>query len=54
MAEDNANIAPIGVTTTQRDAIPANQLVAGLTVLNTTTHKLNFYDGSAWVAITSA
>ena len=51
---DNGNIAPLSVTTTQRDAIPANELAAGLLVLNTTTGKLNFYDGAAWRAVTSA
>lgn len=51
---DNGNIQPLSFTTTQRDAIPANQLAAGLTILNSTTGKINFYNGSAWVAVTSA
>lgn len=51
---DNGNVQHLAVTTAQRDAIPANQLVAGLTVINTTTGKLNFYNGSAWAAVTSA
>lgn len=39
-------------TTTQRDALVGMR--AGMTILNTTTGKLNFYDGAAWVAVTSA
>jgi hypothetical protein len=39
-------------TTTQRDAVASP--VAGLAVYNTTTNKLNFYNGSAWEAVTSA
>lgn len=38
--------------TTNRDAI-ANP-VAGLVIYNTTTNKLNFYNGSTWEAVTSA
>lgn len=40
------------MSTTQRDAIatPAE----GLMVYNLTTHKLNFYNGSAWVVVTSS
>lgn len=38
-------------TTTARDALsPA----AGLTIYNTTTNKLNFYNGSSWEVVTSA
>lgn len=33
------------MTTTQRDAITA---VAGLAIFNTTTSKLEVYDGAAW------
>lgn len=51
---DNANVAPLSLTTAQRDAMPANQLRAGLMILNTTTSKLNFYTGLAWEAVTSA
>ena len=62
VGQDNSAILSVGsttqgllpprMTTTQRDAIgtPA----AGLTVYNTTTNKLNFYNGSAWEAVTSA
>lgn len=39
------------MTATQRDAITA---VAGLMVYNTDTNKLNFYNGAAWEAVTSA
>ena len=43
---------PPRMTGTQRDdiATPA----AGLVVYNTTTNKLNFYNGSAWEVVTSA
>jgi len=43
---------PPRLTTTQRDAIATPP--AGLTVYNSTTNKLNFYNGSAWEAVTSA
>ena len=43
---------PPRMTTTQRDAITS--VPAGLMVYNTTTNKLNFYNGSAWEAVTSA
>lgn len=51
---DNGNSAPLNLTTTQRDAIPASQLTTGLTITNTSTGKLNFWDGAAWRAVTSA
>jgi hypothetical protein len=38
-------------TTTQRDALASP--AAGWTIFNSTTGKLNFYDGSAWRAVTS-
>lgn len=38
------------MTTTNRDALTA---VEGMVVENSTTHKLNFYNGSAWVEVTS-
>ena len=37
-------------TTTQRDALTS---VAGDTIYNTTTSKIEFYDGSAWQTITA-
>jgi hypothetical protein len=37
---------PPRMTTTQRDAISSP--VAGLLIFNTTTSKMNYYDGSAW------
>mgnify|MGYP000850640853 CR=1 FL=1 len=43
---------PPRMTGTQRDAISSP--AAGLMVYNTTTNKLNFYNGSAWEAVTSA
>ena len=43
---------PPRMTTVQRDAITS--VPAGLMVYNTTTNKLNFYNGSAWEAVTSA
>jgi hypothetical protein len=43
---------PPRMTTTQRDAITTPP--AGLMVYNTSTNKLNFYNGSAWEAVTSA
>ena len=43
---------PPRMTTTQRDAITS--VPAGLMIYNTTTNKLNFYNGSAWAAVTSA
>lgn len=43
---------PPRMTTAQRDAIssPAESLM----IYNTTTKKLNFYNGTAWEAVTSA
>lgn len=42
---------PRSLTTTERDAITTPR--AGLTIYNSTTLKLNFYDGSAWRVVTS-
>lgn len=42
---------PPRLTTTQRNAISSP--AAGLMIFNTTTAKLNFYNGSAWEAVTS-
>jgi hypothetical protein len=47
-----AGFLPPRMTTAQRDAISSP--AAGLTVYNTSTNKLNFYNGSAWEAVTSA
>jgi len=44
---------PPRMTTTQRNAI-ASPVPAGLMIYNTTTNKLNFYNGTAWEAVTSA
>ena len=43
---------PPRMTTAQRDAISSP--AAGLMVYNTSTNKLNFYNGTAWEAVTSA
>jgi hypothetical protein len=40
---------PPSMTGTQRDAISTPP--AGLIVYNTTSNKLNFYNGSAWRAV---
>lgn len=40
------------MTTTQRDAIPTP--ATGLTIFNSTTSKINFYNGAAWEVVTSA
>jgi hypothetical protein len=42
----------VGMTTTQRDAMPMIQ--SGTLIHNTTTNKLQWYNGSAWETITSA
>lgn len=43
---------PPRMTTTQRDAISTP--ATGLMVYNTTTNKLNFYNGTTWEEVTSA
>lgn len=43
---------PPRMTTTQRDAISTP--ATGLQIFNTTTNKINFYNGSAWEVVTSA
>ena len=43
---------PPRMTTTQRNAVVTPP--AGLMIYNTTTNKLNFYNGTAWEAVTSA
>jgi hypothetical protein len=42
---------PPVVTTTQRDAMT---VTAGAMVYNSTTSKINFYNGSAWKVVTSS
>ncbi len=42
---------PPAMTSTQRDAITLP--TEGICIYNLTTHKLNFYNGSAWAAVTS-
>ena len=39
---------PPRMTTVQRDAINSGTFATGLTVFNTTTNTLQYYDGSAW------
>lgn len=39
-------------TTAERDAL--TNIEAGTCIYNTTTNKLNFYNGSTWEAVTSA
>lgn len=48
----NKGFRPPAMTTTQRNNIATP--IAGLMVYNSTTNKLNFYNGSAWEAVTSA
>ena len=43
---------PPRMTTTQRDAIATPD--EGLTIYNTTTHAINFYNGTAWKAVAGA
>lgn len=40
------------LTTTERDALTSP--TAGQIIFNSTTSKLNFYNGTAWEAVTSA
>jgi len=42
---------PPRLPTTQRDAVTSPS--TGLVVYNSTTNKLNFYNGTAWEAVTS-
>lgn len=42
------------VTTTARNALSGTDIFAGLLVYNTTTNKLNLYNGTAWEVVTSA
>ena len=39
------------ITTAQRDALTASE---GMVIFNTTTKKLNVYNGTIWEAVTSA
>jgi hypothetical protein len=43
---------PLRMTTTERDTISSP--IQGLIVFNTTTAKLNFYNGTDWKEVTSA
>lgn len=52
VASTTKGFLPPRMTTAQRDAITTPP--AGLVVYNTSTNKLNFYNGSAWEAVTSS
>lgn len=52
IASTTKGFLPPRMTTTQRDAIASP--VAGLMIFNSTSSKLNFYNGSSWEAVTSA
>ncbi len=51
IVDAQVTMIPPRYTTTARDALSP---VAGDMVYNTTTNKLNFYNGSAWEVVTSA
>lgn len=51
-ASTTKGFLPPRMTTTQRNAISTPP--AGLMVYNSTTNKLNFYNGTAWEAVTSS
>jgi hypothetical protein len=51
-ASTTKGFLPPRMTTAERDAISTPP--AGLMVYNTSTNKLNFYNGSAWEAVTSS
>lgn len=49
------------LTTTERNALTvdaaakaANNITAGVTIFNSTTNKINFWNGTAWEVVTSA
>lgn len=50
MTVSSAFYPPI-LTTTARDALTA---VEGMVIYNTSTNKLNFYNGTAWEVVTSS
>jgi len=52
VASTTKGFLPPRMTEVQRDAIATPP--AGLMVYNTTTNKLNFYNGTAWEAVTSS
>jgi hypothetical protein len=41
-------------TTTDAAAITASKITAGQVIYNSTTNKLNFWNGTAWEVVTSA
>jgi hypothetical protein len=52
LASTTQGFRPPALTTAQRDAIATP--LEGLMLYNSTTKKLNFYNGAAWEAVTSA
>lgn len=44
---------PLPLTTTQRDALTLSSTDV-LVIFNTTTKKINFWNGTAWEVVTSA
>lgn len=48
------NATVLRFTTTARNALAAGDKYAGMVIYNTTTNKLNFWNGAAWEAVTSA
>lgn len=50
----SAFIIPKRMTTVERDAVAIGLLVTGMVIYNTTTNKINFWNGSIWEAVTSA
>lgn len=51
LSSTTKGLLPPRMTTTQRDGISSPQ--AGLVIQNTTTGKLNYYNGSAWLELSS-
>lgn len=52
LSSTSRGFRPPSMTTAQRDLIASP--VAGVMIYNNSTNKLNFYNGSAWEAVTSA
>lgn len=52
LSSTTSGFRPPSMTSTQRNSISSP--AAGVMIYNTTTNKLNFYNGSAWEAVTSS
>lgn len=52
LSSTTSGFRPPSMTTAQRDLIATP--IAGVMIYNNSTNKLNFYNGSAWEAVTSA